>query len=389
MRAAGALALGRARSAPGPAAIAALVLSLSLVAAAAVPTELTLASGAGGTTAEYLLDLYNATRARLLEIASMVEGAQVQVDVEVNASFNLSAAPSSTNATSATGNYTHAACANLMSLVEASIARGDELASQARAALEAGDYRGAASLALRAINSLTPAFVHVTICLNWNLRSAGGGNQTQVNATSPSHVPPGLMAAVTRHELRLSRLMAAAQAAEDAGMNVSGVEDFLEQAEELLVSSREEALAGNVTGASALMAEANRLMSQAARVLHTASARAAERKAARLCQQGGNCTLSVLNLTQVNPGVKKALEVRCRGLGVRVNLTFSSPPGLAKKLGGTGPGKVHPSATPGQARGHGASKQGEKGKGWERHRGEHPGQAGKAKEKPTPGHGKG
>ncbi|MDK2464509.1 MAG: hypothetical protein QI223_07045 [Candidatus Korarchaeota archaeon] len=266
----------------------------ALLALMAVPVVV-YASPTTATTASYLLDIYESTRARLIEI----------VEVYVNWTAGAS------NATSASG-----PCHQLEVNVEAAIAEGDALAEQARAALEAGNADEAAVLAIRAINALTRAFVQATVCVSF---PGEARNQT---------APPGLMAAITRLEVRLSRLMATAEAAEASGMNVSGVIDLLQEASAELQVAREAALSGDVRAAAESISRANRLMGEAISIIKTASTVAVEHRAREFCRHG-NCTAQVLNLTRMTERMREKIAERCRALGlVEANITA---PGMRHK----------------------------------------------------------
>ncbi len=270
--------------------------ALTLLALMAVPV-VGYASAATATTASLLLDIYESTRAKLMEV----------VEVYVNQTATAGAS----NATGAPG-----PCHQLEVNVEVAIAEGDSLAEQARAALEAGDVDEAAVLAVRAINALTRAFVKATVCVGF---PAEEGNQT---------VPPGLMAAITRLEVKLSRLMATAEAAEAAGMNVSGAMDLLREASAELQAAREAALSGDTRAAAESISRANRLMGEAVSILKTASTVAVERRAREFCQHG-NCAARVLNLTRMTERIREKIAERCRSLGlVEANTTA---PGMQHK----------------------------------------------------------
>ncbi len=289
-----------------------------LLAAAALLT-LSIGSIAGygsastATTAEYLLDIYETTRAKLLE---MIEAA-------VNWSVGMT---SGANASSE-------ACTQLKANVEVAIAEGDALAEQARAALEAGDADKAAVLAIRAINALTRAFVQATVCIGF---SGVTGNQTH----APPAPPAGLMAAITRLEVKLSRLMATAKAAAASGMNVSGAMDLLQEASAELQAAREAALEGDVRDATMSIARANQLMGKAISILRAASTTAMEHRVKEFCQ-GGNCAVRVLNLTKMTEKLREKIMERCRALGLGMNLTTT---GMQHEKGHGPPGNV--TATP-------------------------------------------
>ncbi len=353
-------ALNASRIFPSSGGVSRTLLAAALIALSIGPVAV-YGTAATSSTAEYLLELYEATRAKLLEL------------VNASASVNVSAQEDGMGDS----------CGQLMINVNASISKGDELAEQARAALEAGNEQEAAVLAKRAINALTSAFVHTTICLGRTGSWSGGGNATNQSA-GPHHPPPGLQAAITRHEIRLARLRAATEAAAASGMNVSAVLELLQEASELLEAARESALAGDVGNATKAMSMANHLMGKVASMLKTASAKAIENRLKKLCGDG-NCTISVLNLTKITPGLQKALERRCKALGSSVNLTFVSPgahkgKGLGHKGNNTGePPSAQSKPKPGEKPGHGPDVTPGKEK-------EHPGRGkGHEKDKCPPG----
>ena len=263
------------------------------------------------STAEYLLELYYDSRERLEGLLNTSESANV------------------------TSNVTSEACDQLSVVIASAIAAGDELAEQAQAALDAGNEKEAEVLALRAINSLTRAFVLATRCLGI---SELGENKT----AGPPLAPPGLMAAILRHEVRLNRLRAVVDSAEAAGMNVSEARALLDQAEQKLQEARKLALAHNVTGASQALREANLLMARAVVLLRSAAAEGVEARRAAFCKGNLTCTGKILNLTRVPKGLCEKLMKRSEGMGVTANLTIPAGPHAGEHPGQKGPPMTPP-----------------------------------------------
>lgn len=173
-------------------------------------------------------------------------------------------------------------CSHIEQEVDEIISEADGYAAAADANLQAGNYRQAAHLALKALNTIGKAYVHLTICLNNAASSeAGRGNenataysQTNTSTTangSTSKIPPGLLSALLRHKIRLSRLKAVIKAAEESGINVSTELNATREIEGMLNQSEELLLNGDVKGAVKLMEEANKLMSELVRSLRTSS----------------------------------------------------------------------------------------------------------------------
>ena len=263
------------------------------------------------STAEYLLELYYNSRERLEGLLNLSE---------------------SVNVTSST-NITGEACDQLSVVIASAIAAGDELAEQAQAALDAGDEKEAEVLALRAINSLTRAFVLATLCL--------GLSELENATAAPPVVPPGLMAAILRHEARLNRLRAVVDSAEAAGMNVSEARSLLDQAAEKLQEARELAMARDVVGATQALREANLLMARVVVLLRSASVEGVEARRAAFCKGNLTCIGKILNLTRMPEGLCERLQKRGMSMGVTANLTIPAGPHAGKR-----PGEVGPPMTP-------------------------------------------
>ncbi len=279
------------------------------------------ASAVDQYTATYLLDLYQRARAELLSLVALYEGENANNDTAASigglASTGTSENITSTEATSTVSdslatNYTETLlqrnetlgnenatetnsvqieaevemngtrvsgmCLHLNQGVTTLISRADGFATAAKASLQAGNYRQAAKLALKALNIIGKAYVHLSMCLDLSATPPAmpetPANTTSTNTTGHARIPPGLFSALLRHKIRLSRLEAAIEAAESSGVNVSSERDIAKRVEILLNQSEGLILIGDVQGAVKLMTEANNLMSQIVRALKTSSVEA-------------------------------------------------------------------------------------------------------------------
>jgi len=214
------------------------------------------------------------------------------------------------------------------------LSKADSYIAEAKALLSSGNYREAAKLALKATNTLGRAWIiigqcyapistqtNATVNVTTNVTTNTTTNLTTntTNLTNATKVAPGLLVAILRHEVRLSRLKAMISAAENASLNVSEAENLSQQVEALLEQARAYALAGDKDTAAQLMAKANSLMSQIVKFLKESSSKAVkEGKVEKIKGMKFNATIG----DKLPPGIEKKEE---KGKKPEV------PPGQAKK----------------------------------------------------------
>lgn len=182
------------------------------------------------------------------------------------------------------------ACSSIYEEVMNSISLADQYAYAANKSLESGNYKLASQLALKALNTLGAAYVHLTKCISVLSIPRAMGNKTS-NATGNlsmshemkmgMHIAPGLLSAIVRHEIRLSRLEATISASEALGINVSYAWELVNEVKDLLSQARELALEGDTQGSTSAMAQANKIMSLIVKVLKTSSSDAVKHRKIR------------------------------------------------------------------------------------------------------------
>ncbi len=346
-----------------------LVLSLTLILLAGVIP----ATASDQYTAKYLLDLYQKARAELIDLLAQYEGS---IDVQTTTTTTTSSSGSeseTTTASTVTGtitatttssttslttttdtetNATSGLCARISDEVNLLISQADQLAEAANSNLESGNYKLAANLALKALNTIGKAYVHLAICMNANTSISTGGTTTGTETettefSTPRKIPPGLLSTILRHEIRLNRLRAAIEAAGNSGVDVSAESEMADEVESLLSQSRELLLSGNVSGAVSLMTQANRLMSKIVRSLKTSSVEALEHR-----KSHGRKTITA-NTPEMTTGTERG-QGRGKGMGKGhdgSDHTRTIPPGHEKKSGNNGRGKGHNKNTGGSTTG--------------------------------------
>lgn len=309
----------------------------------------------GEYTAAHLLELYDKARADLLNMLAAYGGGTgaenltenltgtVTVTEPLNSTLTLNETSIELEAGSGEGGETPH-CADIYSKVMSYVQLADQYAEAAKASLSAGNYKLAATQALKALNIIGEIYVRLSICLGtqsgltseeMDLSASGNesmplkatGNLT-VNATlnyTHTHMAPGLLSAILRHEIRLSRLKATIQAAEDSGMNVSDAWDLASKVEETLDEAKELTLSGDANGAARLLAEANKLMAEIVKILKTSSAVAIEhRKRHSANENGTNISVSEeMNKTNKTKEMNKTKTERGKNP--------VTPPGWEKK----------------------------------------------------------
>ena len=273
-------------------------------------------------TATYLLELYVSARSDLVSLLDVYLNVSVSADIgstsEIEGGTSTSTQTSTTtstatsNTTSTTSSSTstssswpgpmhHPSCADIEEFVNSTIQLADQYASAANVSLQSGNYVLASRQALEALNLVGRAYVRLSMCLSdmtlpEHGEEAGPGANVSLgvnvtrgfNATHSPHLAGhpavGLVSAVLRHEVRLSRLKATLKAAEESGVNVSQGWDLVDEVEDLLARAKELALEGNSTAAAQLLKEANEAMSTLVSYLRTSSAVALERR----CMEHGH-----------------------------------------------------------------------------------------------------
>jgi tetratricopeptide (TPR) repeat protein len=316
------------------------VLAVFLVALFLMGPLLTLAIGP--YTASYLIELYEKSRS---EISSIVGNITTNTTGNYSYEWNWS--------NQSAGNYTSpynynwsynwsfgaSRCSNAQEEISGILSKADSYIAEAKALLSSGNYREAAKLALKAINTLGRAWIIIGQCyapisiqtnatVNVTTNTTTNLTTNATNLTNVTKVAPGLLVAILRHEVRLSRLKAMISAAGNASLNVSEAENLSKQVEALLEQARAYALAGDKDTAAQLMAKANSLMSQIVRCLKESSSKA----------------------------VKEGKVEKIRGMKINATIGDKLPPGIEKK------GKK-PEIPPGQAKKEGKGKPESPGKG--------------------------
>lgn len=321
------------------------VLAVFLVALFLMGPLLTLAIGP--YTASYLIELYEKSRSEISSIVGNITNTNITTNTTGNYSYegnwsNQSAGNStsynSTNTSPYNWSYNWSfgtsRCSNAQEEISGILSKADSYIAEAKALLSSGNYREAAKLALKAINTLGRAWIiigqcyapistqtNATVNVTTNVTTNTTTNLTTntTNLTNATKVAPGLLVAILRHEVRLSRLKAMISAAENASLNVSEAENLSQQVEALLEQARAYALAGDKDTAAQLMAKANSLMSQIVKFLKESSSKAVkEGKVEKIKGMKFNATIG----DKLPPGIEKKEE---KGKKPEV------PPGQAKK----------------------------------------------------------
>ena len=317
------------------------VLAVFLVALFLMGPLLTLAIGP--YTASYLIELYEKSRSEISSIVGNITNTNITTNTTGNYSYewnwsNQSAGNStsynSTNTSPYNWSFGTSRCSNAQEEISGILSKADSYIAEAKALLSSGNYREAAKLALKAINTLGRAWIiigqcyapistqtNATVNVTTNVTTNTTTNLTTntTNLTNATKVAPGLLVAILRHEVRLSRLKAMISAAENASLNVSEAENLSQQVEALLEQARAYALAGDKDTAAQLMAKANSLMSQIVKFLKESSSKAVkEGKVEKIKGMKFNATIG----DKLPPGIEKKEE---KGKKPEV------PPGQAKK----------------------------------------------------------
>ncbi len=306
--------------------LAALLLS-SLLTAALLLQHSAAANDSSQLTATSLLALYKSARS---DITNTFEIYLNEIYLNASSGSNIahSATLSETTSNETTSppaiesssinmtemNGTLPPCANINETISEYLKQADQYAEAAEANIRAGNYNIAAHQALKALNILGKAYVHLTHCIETEMKRGMGNISTNTSVISEGenneakysemHAGAGLMSAVLRHEIRLSRLKAVLQAANSSGLNVSSSWELLSQAEDLLSKARSLALEGNSSEAARTMAEANKLMAQIVRNLKAGSIKAIEHGKWLIKEKEGNrnITAAVINVTKAYHG---------------------------------------------------------------------------------------
>jgi len=289
-------------------------------------------------TASYLIELYEKSRN---EISSIV--GNITTTTTVNATTNVTAYGgnlSNQGAENITSSYNTSVsrCSNAQEEIASILSKADSYIAEAKALLSSGNYREAARLALKAINTLGRAWIIIGQCyaplsietnatnmttnatVNATVNATINATVNATNLTKVTKVAPGLLVAILRHEVRLSRLKAMISAAKNASLNTSEAENLSQQVEALLERARTYALAGDKDTAALLMAKANSLMSQILRCLKESSSKAVkEGKVEEIKRMKLNVTIG----DKLPPGIEKKEAWKDKKPEV--------PPGQAKK----------------------------------------------------------
>jgi tetratricopeptide (TPR) repeat protein len=317
------------------------VLAVFLVALFLLGPLLTLAIGP--YTASYLIELYEKSRSEISSIVGNITTNTTNITT-TNTTGNYSYEWNWSNQSA--GNYTSpynynwsynwsfgaSRCSNAQEEISGILSKADSYIAEAKALLSSGNYREAAKLALKAINTLGRAWIIIGQCyapisiqtnatVNVTTNTTTNLTTNATNLTNVTKVAPGLLVAILRHEVRLSRLKAMISAAGNASLNVSEAENLSKQVEALLEQARAYALAGDKDTAAQLMAKANSLMSQIVKFLKESSSKAVkEGKVEKIKGMKINATIG----DKLPPGIEKKEE---KGKKPEV------PPGQAKKEG--------------------------------------------------------
>jgi len=294
-------------------------------------------------TASYLIELYEKSRNEIsLIVGNITIAGDIMTTTNVtnvtagNYSYegNLSN-QSAENITSYNVTTSVSRCSNAQEEISIILSKADSYIAEAKALLSSGNYREAAKLALKAINTLGRVWIiigqcyaplsietNVTVNVTTNATVNATVNVTvnATNLTNVTKVAPGLLVAILRHEVRLSRLKAMISAAKNASLNTSEAENLSHQVEALLEQARAYALAGDKDTAAQLMAKANSLMSQILRYLKESSSKAVkEGKVEEIKRMKLNVTIG----DKLPPGIEKKEAWKDKKPEV--------PPGQAKK----------------------------------------------------------
>ena len=181
-------------------AVLALLVSVSAISASALSQD----------TVTYLLDQYQQTKDEVLEMASYL--------------MSL--------------NSTVAGCKMALDSLNSTIEKADSLAEQAESYLNSSDFVKASVYALRALNTLTPAYMRLSKCISMNLTNVTANatmnrtsmmNRTRmVNATmNCTYGNPAAFA--KRAEVLLERLERILERAKASGANTSELEAKIDQ----------------------------------------------------------------------------------------------------------------------------------------------------------------
>jgi tetratricopeptide (TPR) repeat protein len=326
------------------------VLAVFLVALFLMGPLLTLAIGP--YTASYLIELYEKSRSEISSIVgNITTNTTGNYSYEGNWSNQSAGNSTSYNSTNSTSPYNWSfgasRCSNAQEEISGILSKADSYIAEAKALLSSGNYREAAKLALKAINTLGRAWIiigqcyapistqtNATVNVTTNVTTNTTTNLTTntTNLTNVTKVAPGLLVAILRHEVRLSRLEAMISAAENASLNVSEAENLSQQVEALLEQARAYALTGDKDTAAQLMAKANSLMSQIVRCLKESSSKA----------------------------VKEGKVEEIRGMKLNATIGDKLPPGIEKKEAWK---DKKPEVPPGQAKKEDKGKSESPGKG--------------------------
>ena len=311
------------------------VLAVFLVALFLMGPLLTLAIGP--YTASYLIELYEKSRSEISSIVGNITNITTNTTGNYSYEWNWSnqsagnsTSYNSTNTSPYNWSYNWSfgasRCSNAQEEISGILSKADSYIAEAKALLSSGNYREAAKLALKAINTLGRAWIIIGQCyapistqtnatVNVTTNTTTNLTTNTTNLTNATKVAPGLLVAILRHEVRLSRLKAMISAAENASLNVSEAENLSQQVEALLEQARAYALAGDKDTAAQLMAKANSLMSQIVKLLKESSSKA----------------------------VKEGKVEKIKGMKINATIGDKLPPGIEKK------GKK-PEVPPGQAK---------------------------------------
>ncbi len=264
----------------------------------------------GGATANVNTTAVNAT----ININSTTTVETTAVNINMSATESLEGMNGTLSTKMALGHTNSSLCSNIYNITLSYVRQADQYIEAAEANIEAGNYNMAAHQALKALNILGKAYVHLTHCIAQSQAQKPMNNSLRnVNVTGPnsSHIAAGLMSAILRHEIRLSRLRAALQEANNSGINVSSAWNFLSQAQDLLSKARDLVMEGNSSAASNIMAEANRIMAQIVRTLKAGSIEAIKHGKWHV---RGNKSLTInMSEQHVHHGQNKSRNVTWRG----------------------------------------------------------------------------
>ncbi len=235
-------------------------------------------------TATYLLKLYEEAKQELtLTLNTYFSPTSSEENISTTTLETMNETTTESESESA-GPYIKA-CSDIYEEVKNSISLADQYAYAAKKSLDSGNYKLASQLALKALNTLGEAYVHLAKCVSILSVPRAMGNETS-NATGnlsmshemEMHIAPGLLSAILRHEIRLSRLEAAISASEALGINVSYAWELINEVKDLLSQARELALEGDTQGSTSAIVQANKIMSLIVKVLKTSSSDAVKHR---------------------------------------------------------------------------------------------------------------